>query len=74
MMDNPEYRQRWEAKKAFYKKNGIEEGRNAYYRDLKEMINTLHNVVSISTWTPFNEGWGQFDSLKAVEFIRNLDI
>ena len=50
-----------------------EEGRNAYYRDLKEMINTLHNVVSISTWTPFNEGWGQFDSLKAVEFIRNLD-
>ena len=50
-----------------------EEGRKSYYRDLKDMINTLYNVVSISTWTPFNEGWGQFDSLKAVQFIKTLD-
>ena len=28
MMDNPKYKKRWENKKAFYKKNGIEEGKN----------------------------------------------
>ncbi len=28
MMDNPKYKKRWEDKKAFYKKNGIEEGKN----------------------------------------------
>lgn len=28
MMDDPWYRRRWEQKKAFYKKNGIEEGKN----------------------------------------------
>jgi beta-galactosidase/beta-glucuronidase len=48
-------------------------GRNNYYRDLKEMIDHLYNVPSISTWVPFNEGWGQFDALKAVDFIKELD-
>ena len=24
-------------------------------------------------WVPFNEGWGQFDALKATEFIRERD-
>lgn len=28
MMDDPQYKKRWEEKKAFYKKNGIEEGKN----------------------------------------------
>lgn len=28
MMENPQYMRRWEEKKAFYKKNGIEEGKN----------------------------------------------
>lgn len=28
MMDDPKYRKRWEDKKAFYKKNGIEKGKN----------------------------------------------
>ncbi|KAH0791036.1 glycoside hydrolase family 2 [Histomonas meleagridis] len=48
-------------------------GRNNFHRDLKLMINQLYNVPSISTWVPFNEGWGQFDALKAVEIIKSLD-
>ena len=52
---------------------GTEESRNTYYRELKEMIDQLYNVPSISTWVPFNEGWGQFDALKAVDFIKELD-
>jgi beta-galactosidase/beta-glucuronidase len=52
---------------------GTEESRNTYYRELKEMIEQLYNVPCISTWVPFNEGWGQFDALKAVDFIKELD-
>ena len=52
---------------------GTEESRNTYYRELKEMINQLYNVPCISTWVPFNEGWGQFDALKSIDFIKELD-
>ena len=37
------------------------------------MIDTLYNVPSIAMWVPFNEGWGQFDSKKAYDFIRSMD-
>lgn len=48
-------------------------GRDEYYVDAERMINTLYNSVSICMWVPFNEGWGQFDSVKATEFFRSLD-
>jgi len=48
-------------------------GRNNYYRDLKDMINHLYNVPSIALWVPFNEAWGQFDAVKAVSLIKELD-
>lgn len=36
-------------------------------------IECLFNCVSICLWTPFNEGWGQFDSLAVCEHLRGLD-
>lgn len=48
-------------------------GRDEYYRDLADMIDTLYNSVCISLWTIFNEAWGQFDSKKVYEFVRSLD-
>jgi len=50
-----------------------EEGRQGYYDDLVSTIFDLINVVSLALWVPFNEGWGQFDALKAEEFIRSID-
>ncbi len=50
-----------------------EEGRKEYYRDSKEMIALLKNVVSLAVWVPFNEGWGQFDSQKAYDFFKKED-
>ena len=50
-----------------------EAGREEYYRDSEEMIRHLYNVVSLSVWVPFNEGWGQFDAIKAAKFYRHLD-
>lgn len=49
------------------------EGRDLYYKEMDEIVDTLYNCPCITLWTPFNEGWGQFDSLKACERLRSLD-
>lgn len=49
------------------------EGRAQYYKELDEMLDALINCPCIALWTPFNEGWGQFDSEKVVEFIKRRD-
>lgn len=50
-----------------------QEGREQFYISLERLINLLYNSPSVVMWTPFNEGWGQFDSRIACEKIRNLD-
>ena len=50
-----------------------EAGRAEYYKDAEGMIDLLYNVVSLCLWVPFNEGWGQFDALKAADFFREKD-
>ena len=47
--------------------------RDEYYVDAERTIKTLYSVVSLALWVPFNESWGQFDSCKAVEFIKKFD-
>ncbi len=41
--------------------------------ELKEMIDTLRNHPSIVMWVPFNEGWGQYDTQRVVEWIKQYD-
>ncbi|MEG1060252.1 MAG: glycoside hydrolase family 2 TIM barrel-domain containing protein [Oscillospiraceae bacterium] len=48
-------------------------GRNQYMTELNEMLVQLQNVVSLSVWVPFNEGWGQFDAAKIYDTIKELD-
>lgn len=50
-----------------------DETREEYYRDLDGMLRLLVNVTSLALWVPFNEGWGQFDSLEAARRIREYD-
>lgn len=50
-----------------------EAGRQLYYKEMDEVVDTLYNCPSIALWTPFNEGWGQFDSLKVCEHLKSLD-
>ncbi len=50
-----------------------EEERLEYYRDLADTVQLLHNQPSIVMWVAFNEGWGQFDALKAEKAIKALD-
>lgn len=48
-------------------------GRLSYIEDASAEIELLYNCVSLALWTPFNEGWGQFDSDAAVNYIRERD-
>lgn len=49
------------------------EGREEYRQELGEMVASLFNCVCIAMWVPFNEGWGQFDSVEITERIRSWD-
>ncbi|MBQ8183195.1 MAG: glycoside hydrolase family 2 [Clostridia bacterium] len=48
-------------------------GRDEYFDDSAAMIDLLYNVPSLALWTPFNEGWGQFESAAACDFYREKD-
>lgn len=48
-------------------------GREEYYIDTERTVKLLYNAVSLCLWVPFNESWGQFDALKACDFVRGLD-
>ena len=50
-----------------------EKARALYYKELKEMVDALYNCPCIALWVPFNEGWGQFDSAKAYNLLKEWD-
>ena len=50
-----------------------EAGRDQYMDDLYAMVEHLYNVPSLAVWVPFNEGWGQFDSLQVTQILWELD-
>ncbi|MBQ7736627.1 MAG: glycoside hydrolase family 2 [Oscillospiraceae bacterium] len=50
-----------------------EESKKQYYTELRDTVALLYNCPCIALWTPFNEGWGQFDALKAAGTLRELD-
>ncbi|KPK37372.1 MAG: hypothetical protein AMJ65_14735, partial [Phycisphaerae bacterium SG8_4] len=41
--------------------------------ELKAMITTFYNHPSIIMWVPYNEGWGQWDTPRIVDLIKQLD-
>ncbi len=50
-----------------------EDGRKEFISSVHETIKTLKNVTSIGVYVPFNEGWGQFDSVDITELVLSLD-
>ncbi len=57
---------------SFYSRSD-ETGRQLYYKEMNETVNQLFNCPCIALWTPFNEGWGQFDSLSVCDYLKSLD-
>lgn len=59
------------AYKKFGRQNTLR--RENYNKELKEMIDALHNSPSIIAWVPFNECWGQFDAFKISSWVKAYD-
>jgi len=50
-----------------------EESARQFEYELKRMIETKYNNPSIIVWVPFNEGWGQFDTERITDLIKDYD-
>ncbi|MEV8613664.1 sugar-binding domain-containing protein [Amycolatopsis sp. NPDC051373] len=51
----------------------VPEGKDRFEAELREMVRQLRNVPSIVAWVPFNEGWGEFDTARIAELVKELD-
>ncbi len=49
------------------------DGRAEFRREVQDTVGLLRNVVSLAVWTPFNEGWGQFDANAVAREVATLD-
>ncbi len=44
-----------------------------FRREWKAQIDYLRNHPSVVAWVPFNEGWGQFQTAKVLEWTKSYD-
>ncbi len=49
------------------------ESAQQYEVELRQMIDGLHNHPSIVMWVVFNEGWGQFDTARITNWVKEHD-
>ncbi len=56
-----------------YAGRDVPASRDDFRRELAEMVEHLYNFPCIGMWVPFNEGWGQFDSRKAADWLKTHD-
>ncbi len=49
------------------------EGRDEFEREVDITMDYLKNCVSLCCWVPFNEGWGQFDSVRITNHMKQTD-
>jgi beta-galactosidase/beta-glucuronidase len=49
------------------------EAAEEFEQELKEMIDQRRNHPSIVMWVPFNEGWGQYDTPRIVDLVKQYD-
>ena len=49
------------------------ESADQFELELQRVIDNLRNHPAIVVWVPFNEGWGQYDTGRIVDWIKNHD-
>lgn len=66
---------RWDPRGKFDGTEGTRDqaSRETYKREWKAIIDTLRNHPSIVMWVPFNEGWGQFDTVRITHWTKEYD-
>ncbi|MDH7600488.1 MAG: glycoside hydrolase family 2 TIM barrel-domain containing protein, partial [Sedimentisphaerales bacterium] len=50
-----------------------EQSKANFRRELQAMIDYLRHFTCIVIWVPFNEGWGQHDTVQIVQWIQDYD-
>ena len=50
------------------------ENHSQFLRELKSMVLGLQNHPCIAMWVPFNERWGQHETLRIAALLENLDV
>lgn len=50
-----------------------ERGRREFEHEMRRTVRTLYGHPSIILWTLFNEGWGQFDTVRLTKELKQLD-
>ncbi len=53
--------------------NGDAAGQANFESELQLMVECRKNHPSIVTWIVFNEGWGQFDTIRLTQLVKQLD-
>ena len=53
--------------------NDNAESQRHFEKEMRAMLDDLHNVPSIVAWVPFNEKWGQFDTPRIAGIVQQLD-
>ncbi|MEY7971990.1 glycoside hydrolase family 2 protein [Saccharomonospora xinjiangensis] len=51
----------------------VEVARERFEAELRAMLHQLRNVPSIVVWTVFNEGWGEYDTVRLAEEVKAVD-
>jgi hypothetical protein len=50
-----------------------EAARAEFRAEVRQTVALLRNSPAVVVWTPFNEGWGQFDAVDVAADVRSLD-
>ncbi len=53
--------------------NPAQEHKDQFEYELTQLIRTHQNHPSIVMWVPFNEGWGQYETERIVDFVYSID-
>lgn len=53
--------------------NSSPESKKQFETELRRMVEGLRNYPSIVMWVVFNEGWGQHDTSRYVEMVKEMD-
>jgi hypothetical protein len=50
-----------------------EDARAEFREEVRQTVALLRNTACVAVWTPFNEGWGQFDANEIAAEVKALD-
>ena len=49
------------------------DARAEFRAEVRQTVALLRNSPSVAVWTPFNEGWGQFDANDVADEVKRID-